>query len=198
MENRLNPEESQADISVLLESAAGGNKQAQSQLFERVEQELQIIARGMLRNEREGHSWQTIDLVNEVAVKLIQSRSLERARNRSYFFAAVGRAMRQLLIDRARRRAAQKRPQNSIALDDVIQSLEQEQKVEILALNEAMEKLKSIDERKHDVVQLRFFGGLKFKEIAEHLDVSVPTIERDWQFAQAWLRSNMAPSNDSD
>ena len=99
--------------------------------------------------------------------------------------------MRQLLVDHARKRGAQKRPQHSVPLDDVLNSLEREQKIDILVLNETLEKLGQFDERKHDVVHLRFFGGLKFKEIAEFLDVSVPTIERDWKFAQAWLRTEM-------
>ena len=190
------PQEEDPDISVLLERAAQSDPHAESQLFERVESELQVIARGLLKNERAGHSWQTIDLVNEVAMKLIHANVLKKNRNRAYFFAAVSRAMRQLLIDHARQRSAKKRPQNSVPLDEVLDSLEQEGKIDILELHDALEELKTMDERKHDVVHLRFFGGLQFKEIAEYLAVSLPTVERDWRFAQAWLRTAMTPNEE--
>ncbi|MCA9216290.1 MAG: sigma-70 family RNA polymerase sigma factor, partial [Planctomycetales bacterium] len=168
-------EDDDSDISVLLERAAQSDARAEAQLFERVESELRIIARGLLKHERAGHSWQTVDLVNEVAVKLINANLLKKNRNRAYFFAAVSNAMRQLLIDHARQRSAKKRPQDSVPLDEVLDSIEQEGKIDILSLHESLEELKTMDERKHDVVHLRFFGGLNFKEIAEFLGVSLPT-----------------------
>jgi RNA polymerase sigma factor (TIGR02999 family) len=177
------------ELNDLLHRAGAGDESAVEQLFERVYDELKGVARYCLRQERSGHTWQTTDLVNEAAVKLLQSDAL--AHDRAYFFAAVSRAMRQLLVDHARKKAAAKRPRQRVPLDDVLNFLTKDQSIDLLALDDALERLASLDRRKHDVVQLHFFGGRTLKEIAQMLGVGLRTVEKDWQFAKAWLRTSL-------
>lgn len=180
---------SKQELTDLLHQAGAGDESATQQLFELVYEELKSLARFCLRNERSGHTWQTTDLVNEAVAKILRTDAL--AHDRAYFFAASARAMRQLLVEHARRKSAAKRPQQRVPLDDVFDSLTREQSIDLVALDDALQQLESLDQRKHDVVQMRFFGGRTLKETADLLGVSLRTAEKDWQFAKAWLRSVM-------
>ncbi len=188
--------ESDKAITTLLEQIAAGDDQARDQLFRELYPTLRELAQSALRQERPGHTLQPTALVNEASLKLISSKLLEESGNRASFFAAAARAMREVLVDHARARAAQKRPtgekRERIALDDVVDVLEANHGLDVLELDECLQKLKSLDARKHEVVVMRFFGGLKFKEIAEYLDVSLSTVEKDWHFSRAWLQRDLS------
>jgi RNA polymerase sigma factor (TIGR02999 family) len=183
-------EEVADQLSEFLRLAASGDETARSRLFEKVHDELRILAHRALRKEPSDHSWQTTDLVNEVAIKLLKSNALEKA-DRAYFFATVARAMRQLLVDHARAKRARKRPQQKIALDDIIQSLQEEQRIDLVALEDALAELETLDPRMHSVVILRYFAGQTENEIADQLGISRRTVQKDWQFARVWLRKKM-------
>ena len=177
----------------ILKAAVAGERDAQGGLFETVYAELRAMARQQLWKERPGHSWQPTELVNLVFLKLFTGKPLAKAQAR-IFYAAVRNAMRQLLIEHARKRTAMKRPDpaKKVPLDDVLYVLEATQRVCFLDLHECLERLKVLNIRQHDVVELRYLVGLPWKEIAAQLGVSVPTVEKDWQAARAWLRSRLA------
>jgi RNA polymerase sigma factor (TIGR02999 family) len=169
-----------------------GERDAQERLFETVFSELRAMARGQLWRERPGHSWQPTELVSMVFLKLFTGTPLAKAEAR-FFYGAVRKAMRELLIDHARKRRAMKRPDPTkrVPLDDVLHVLEATQRVSFLDLHDCLERLKALNSRQHDVVELRYLVGLPWKEIAAQLGVSVATVEKDWQAARAWLRSEL-------
>jgi RNA polymerase sigma factor (TIGR02999 family) len=169
-----------------------GERDSQERLFETVYSELRAMARRQLWKERPDHSWQPTELVNMVFLKLFTGKPLAEAQAR-FFYAAVRNAMRELLIDHARKRKAMKRPDaaKKVPLDDVLHALEATQRVCFLDLHQCLERLKVLNTRQHDVVELRYLVGLPWKEIAAQLGVSVPTVEKDWQAARAWLRSQL-------
>ncbi len=176
----------------ILQAAVAGERDAQEKLFETVYTELRVMARRQLWKERPNHSWQPTELVHLVFLKLFTGKPLAKAQAR-YFYAAVRNAMRELLIDHARKRKAMKRPDAAVRvpLDYVLDELEAEQRAPYLDLHVCLEKLKELSARQHAVVELRYLVGLPWKEIAAQLGVSVPTVEKDWQAARAWLRSQL-------
>src|SRR5262249_44365942 len=129
------------------------------------------------------------DLVNEAVIRLLNGATFEKAPNRRYLIGAAAQAMRQILVDHARKRKADKRDGkwNRVPLDEALGYLEAE-RLDIIALNEALDRLRAIHDRQGQVVELRFFAGLSVPEVAGVLDVSVGTVEADWRFARAWLR----------
>ena len=193
--------ESDRAITTLLEQIAAGDDQAREKLFHVLYPKLRELAQNALRRERPGHTLQPTALVNEASLKLIGSELLDKSGNRASFFAAAARAMREVLVDHARARAAQKRPtggeRDRVALDDVVDVLQKDHGLDVLVLDECLQNLKSLDPRKHDVVMLHFFGGLKFKEIAKNLDVSLSTVEKDWHFSRAWLQRALSADEEN-
>ncbi|HEX9564156.1 MAG TPA: sigma-70 family RNA polymerase sigma factor [Gemmatimonadaceae bacterium] len=156
-------------------------------LYELAYQELRTLAHRTLDREQTGHSLQTTALVHEAYLRLVDDRGVT-AKGRAYFFGAAARAMRQVLVDRARRRTAEKRGGG----DRVITLDEQDSAVtafadELLDLNDALSRLESAHPRAARVVECRFFGGLEVEEIARILEVSPRTVKSDWAFARAWL-----------
>ena len=133
-------------------------------------------------------------LVNEVFAKLLQSDSIRKAPNRNYLFGAAATAMREIIADHARRKAAKKRtaPGTRIQLDSVLEYF-RDLNIEFLELNEALDELIELDPRRGQVVQMKFFLGMTTTEIAEELGVSVSTIESDWRLASAWLFGKLKP-----
>lgn len=184
----------QSDTSVthLLIAWRGGDEAALERLIPIVYQELRRIARVRLRSEASEHTFQTTALVHEAYLRLVD---LDRMtlQNRTHFFAMTARLMREILVDHARRRYAQKRGGRAtmLSIDEVSPGVENKV-VDVLALNEALAELTSIDERLCRVVELRFFAGLSIEEVSEALDVSSATVERDWTFAKAWLRQRLS------
>lgn len=170
--------------------ARDGDATARQNLIDAVYAELRRIAGGFMRRERPDHTLQPTALVNESLLRLLEGEALRDVRDRAYLFAAAAQAMRRVLVDHARARFAAKRGGAAARqpLDALVEQIE-DQSVDLLGLDEALEALRSLSQRQYDVVMLRFFGGLSVPETAEHLDVSVGTVENDFRIARAWLRS---------
>lgn len=153
--------------------------------------ELHAIAGHHLRRERPGHTLQPTALVHEAYLRLVGGTVLA-ATNRVHFMRAASRAMRQALVDHARARNAQKRGGAlQVTLDDAIAG-EETPILDMLALDDALTRLAAAEPRWAHVVELKFFGGLEVPDIAETLGVSPATVKRDWQFARAWLKRELA------
>ena len=183
---------SPSEITTVLGDIRAGKAEAKTRLVELVYEELRRLAYQVMRTERAGHTLQPTALVHEGLLRILDGETLAKAPNRAYFFAAAAHAMRQVLVDHARKRAARKRggDYERVTLDEVLDSLEQ-QRIDVLALNAALDELAVRHERQSKVVVLRFFGGLTMTEIAHQLDVSVSTVEDDWRIAKAWLRGQL-------
>jgi RNA polymerase sigma factor (TIGR02999 family) len=144
-----------------------------------------------MRRERPGHTLQTTALINEAYLRLINQKVSWQSR--SHFFGVAARLMRQILVDHARAQQAVKRggDQLQVSLSDAAAMMESEAS-ELIALDEALRSLATIDERKSRVIELRYFGGLSIEETAEALGVSHTTVEEDWKVARAWVRREMS------
>lgn len=177
---------SQSEITQLLIRWSGGDKGALDELVPLIYDEVRRLANYYLSRQRPGHTLQATALVNEAFIKLIDMKNVNW-QNRAHFFAVAAKIMRNILIDHARSHQRIKRGGGQpITLDDVA-VIAQEQASELIALDEALKSLASIDLRKSEIVELRFFGGLTIDETAEVLKVSTPTIQREWRMAKAWL-----------
>ena len=164
-----------------------GNDAAREELVTLVYPELRRIAARYMRQERPGHTLRATGLVNEMYVRLFGTGAMDW-QNRAHFFAAVAREMRHILVDYARARDAKKRPDHRLAISlSAVEVPADEGEEDLLALNEALSRLESIDPRASRVVELRYFTGLSERETAEALGVSIATLKRDWAFARAWL-----------
>ena len=153
-----------------------------------VYQELHRLAHIYMSNERDGHTLQTSALVNEAFLKLIDVRRI-RWQNRGHFFAMAGRLMRRILVDFARRRRYLKRGGAADHVDfDENLTISSRQSPDLVTIDDALNALASVDARKVQVVEMRFFAGLEVREIAEALNVSPETVRREWRLAKAWLR----------
>lgn len=176
------------DVSRLLAAIQDGEAGAKDQLCRVLYAELHRMAEGLLAQERQGHSLQASDLINEVLLRLLQDDVLARAPNHHYLFGAAAEAMRRLLVDHARRRRTQKRGGDwrRTPLDDALDAYEG-RNIDLLALNEALERLQALHPRQYRVVDEYHFGGFTMREIAEHLGVSEATVCNDFKRAQQWL-----------
>jgi RNA polymerase sigma factor (TIGR02999 family) len=145
-----------------------------------------------MRRERPGHTLQPSALVHEALLRLLDGDALADVPNRRYLFAAAAQAMRQVLVDHARRRHAARRLGERIRLplDEALVTFE-EQGLDVIALHDALDQLAESNPRQAQVVVLRFFGGLSIPEVAETLEVSDTTVEGDWRFARAWLHGRL-------
>jgi len=180
------------DITALLVDWSNGDKTALDKLFPLVERELHRLAHSYMRKEKPDHTLQTTALVNEAYLRLVDQRNTHW-QNRAHFFGIAAQIMRRVLMNYARDRNRLKRGgdiiQVSLAETDIVSGTKAS---ELLALDEALERLASIDERKSRVVELRYFGGLSVKETAEVLKLSSITVTRDWNMAKAWLAREMS------
>ena len=140
-----------------------------------------------MRRERTGDTFQTTALINEAYLRLVDYARV-RPRDRAHFFAIAAQAMRRILIERARSRRSRKRGSGAekVSLDEVA-DVSHERAADLVALDEALTKLALIDPRKAQIVELKYFGGMTIEEAAEVLEVSTPTVERDWKMAKIWL-----------
>ena len=172
-------------VTQLLIDLSDGDERAVDELLPVVYDELRRIAKYYMSRERSSHTLQATALVHETYLKLIDQHKVDW-KNRSHFFGLAAEIMRRVLVNHARDRKAEKRggEMQQVSLSIAIDSF-QKQDVDVLALDE------TLDERKAKVVELKFFGGLKSKEIAEVLQISDATVEREWSFAKAWLYSRM-------
>ncbi len=181
-------EENSQQITQLLKQWSDGDAEVLDDLMPLVYVELRRQASGYLRRERSNHTLQPTALINEVYLKLIDQRDV-KWQNRAHFFAIAAQAMRRILVDYARERKREKRggAAENLPLDEALTIVSQEKSVDLVALDEALDKLAQFDERQAKVVELRYFSGLSIDETAEVLGVSNVTIRRDWNMAKAWL-----------
>ena len=179
------------DITTILQQVGAGDDSAINRLMPLVYDELRALAEGYLQRERPGHTLQATALVNEAYVRLVKQEDVEW-RNRSHFFAVAAQAIRRILVDHARGHGRIKRggDRGRVTLGPDV-ALCPERGLDLLALDEALGKLSGIDERQAQIVELRFFGGLKLQEVAEYLGVSPRTVDGDWSMARAWLRREL-------
>lgn len=176
-----------AEATLALADATTGDSSADERVWALVYDELHRIAHRELASEREGHTLSTTALIHEAYFKLVDHERTAR-RDRAHFYALACRAMRQVLVDHARRRNALKRHGGwrRVTLDDDVGAVGPEAD-DLVALDEALTRLGEYNERLGRVVELRFYGGLTTEEVAELLDVDARTVERDWHRAKAYL-----------
>ena len=174
-------------VTELLRAWGSGDKTALEELTPLVYDELHRIARYQMSREGEGHTLQTTALINEVYLRLVDFQGVQW-QDRAHFFAVSAQLMRRILIDFARARSQEKRGGGAVHVSlDEAPTLSTPRDPDLLALDDALKALATLDERKSKVVELRFFGGLSVDETAEVLRVSSHTVLRDWKFAKVWL-----------
>jgi RNA polymerase sigma factor (TIGR02999 family) len=180
------------EVTHLLLAWSDGDRAALDQLMPIVYEELRRLARRQLAGERHGHTLQTTALVNEAYLRLVDQNSL-RWQNRVHFFAVAARIMRHILVDYARARHNAKRGGRAmkVTLDEAAE-VSTERAAEMVALDDALTALAEFDQRKSQIVELRFFGGLSIEETAEALKVSPGTVMREWTLAKAWLQREIS------
>jgi RNA polymerase sigma-70 factor, ECF subfamily len=175
------------EITRLLTAWTDGDQSALEKLVPLVESELHRLAHHYMDRERPGHTLQTSALVNEAYIRLIDWKNV-RWQNRAHFFAVSAQLMRRILVDFARERNYLKRGGGALQVSLAeAESLPLARNDDLVALDEALAKLSQFDDRKGRVVELRFFGGLSVREVAEVLKVSEETVMRDWRLAKVWL-----------
>jgi RNA polymerase sigma-70 factor (ECF subfamily) len=175
------------DVTDLLVAWCGGDQAALDRLMPFVYDELHGIAHRHMRSERPDHPLQTTALVHEAYIRLVDATRV-RWQNRAHFFAVSAQIMRRLLVDAARDRNRKKRGANPLhVVLDLDHLKAPERGVDLIALDEALIRLKTLDPRKERVVELRYFGGLSVDETAEVLGVSAETVMRDWRMVKLWL-----------
>jgi RNA polymerase sigma factor (TIGR02999 family) len=175
------------EITGLLGAFRNGEPEAEARLMELTYHELRKIAAGHMRRERSARSLQTTDLVHEAYLRLV-GQAATPLRDRAHFFQVAAHVMRQILIDRARKRHAGKRGGGipEISLDKAL-DIAEAHSGDLLVLEEALARLQTVDARQCQVVEMRFFAGMSEDEIAQVLGVSARTINREWRMARAWL-----------
>lgn len=174
-----------SEITSLVQAAEPGHAPSLDALVALVYDELKVVARRQLAREATGHTLQTTALVHEAYFRLVDSSQVG-ARGRSYFFGAAASAMRQVLIDHARKRNAAKRDGGALDSGEVRLAVD-ELSVELLDLDRALERLAELNPRQARVIECRYFGGLSVEETAEALGVSARTVKSDWALSRAWL-----------
>ena len=181
------------EITELLHAWNSGDQQAFDRLMPLVDPELKKIARNYMRQERPGNILQTTALVNEALIKVIKEKVKPEDRNQFYGF--IARRMRQVLTDYVRKQKAVKRGSGLTQVDMAdAEEFSLEKSREVVLLDEALAELARKDERKVAIIEYRFFIGLSIDETANVMGLSSKTVQRDWDFAQAWLKAYMSPS----
>jgi RNA polymerase sigma-70 factor (ECF subfamily) len=179
-------------ITQLLIDWGQGDQAALDKLMPLVYSELRRLASNYLRRERAAHTLQPTALVNEAYLKLVGQKNA-KWQNRAQFFGISAQLMRRILVDHARRHQAEKRggsEQERLSITSV-EEIANQPKVDLLALNEALDELGRMDPQQSRIVELKFFAGLSIEETAEVLGISHATVERDWKLARAWLRRQL-------
>lgn len=187
-----NPSASRAEITQILSRLNGGDQHAASELLPLVYEELRKLAGVRMNSEKAGHTLQPTALVHEAYLRLVGDKDTPRWDNRGHFFASAALAMRRILVERARYHARVKRGggRQRLELTDDL-AVGQADSTDLLALDQALDKLSQFDQRKSQVVMLRYFAGLSIEETAGALGLSPATIKNEWAFARAWLHREM-------
>ena len=183
---------SSQSITQLLIEWRDGDQTALDRLIPLVHRELRRLAHHYLKQERPGHTLQTAALVNEAYLKLVDHKGMQW-QNRAHFFAVAAQAMRRILVDHARTRDALKRGGGLVMTNlDEAAALVDTQAADLLALNDALNRLAQFDARKSRIVELRYFGGMTVEETAEVVGLSPATVNREWKSAKTWLLRTMS------
>ena len=184
-------------MSDLLRAWGRGNDRARDELLPLIYRELRRRAAGYLRRERPDHTLQPTALVHEAYLRLVGPQRVAW-QNRAHFFAVASQAMRRILVDHARARRATRRPGGAlrVVLDDRMGATEP-RRLDLLALNDALTALTAIDPQLGQIVELRYFGGLSEREVAEVLSISRSTVTRDWQTARTFLYRRMSTTSEA-
>jgi RNA polymerase sigma-70 factor (ECF subfamily) len=185
------PPSTRQEVTQLLGDWSGGNERALEKLIPLVQPELHRLAHYYMSRERAGHTLQTTALLNEAYLQLTD-KTQPQWQNRTHFMAVAARLMRRIMVDHARARHALKRGAGAIRVTlDEAALVTEERAEQLLALDEALEKLAEFDRRRCEIVEMRYFGGLTVEEIAEVLKVHPNTVMRDWKAAKAWLYAEL-------
>jgi RNA polymerase sigma-70 factor, ECF subfamily len=184
-------------ITQLLLAWSNGDQEALEKLTPLVYAELHRLAKFYMVRERTGHTLQTTALIHEAFLRLIDWKNV-RWQNRAHFFGVAAQVMRRILVDFARSRQSIKRGNGTqqISLDEAI-TIHEDRSAELIALDDALKSLAEIDRRKSEIIELRFFGGLSAEETAEVLNVSLRTVEREWNLARTWLYRELRGKDES-
>lgn len=184
--------QSTKNVTELLLGWGNGDKAALDQILPIVYEELRKQAARYLRRERVGHTLQTTALIHEAYIRLVDQKNV-RWQNRAHFFGISAQLMRRILVDHARAKGRAKRGGSDIrvSLDDK-NLIAKAADLDIIAVDEALERLAQIDEQQSKIVELRFFSGLTVEETAEVLKISPATVKRDWSMAKAWLHREIS------
>ena len=174
------------EVTQLLVDWGKGDRAALDRLIPLVYDELRLLAGRYMRRENQGHTLQTSALINEAYMRLVDQRGVAW-QNRSHFFGVAARLMRRILVDHARSRSRAKRGGGAPLVSLSEQAALTEESADVIALDEALENLAVLDPRKVEIVEMKFFGGLTTEEVAEALEVTPRTVEREWRKARAWL-----------
>ncbi len=187
------------ELTVLLKELGKGDSETLEKLYPQVYEHLHRLAVRFMSRERSGHTLQPTALVHESFLKLVEGKAVDY-QDRTHFFAVAARMMRRILTDHAKAKRADKRGGGGIKIsfeENVHAVADESQSDDVLALDEALEKLKGESERQALVVELRYFGGLSIEETAECLKASPATIKRDWNSAKLWLFRELKKSKDA-
>ncbi len=180
-------------VTQLLAAVNRGEEDAWDKLLPVIQEELQMLARSRLSGGMQNWTLQATALVNEAVIKLI-GVELSNWENRAHFFSAAALAMRNIMVDAARRRGSQKRggDHKRIPLQEDLVTSNEVADIDILALDEALEELESLDSLQYQIVMLRYFSGLSIPEVAETLEISSSSVDRHWSFARVWLQRKIS------
>ncbi len=180
------------EVTRILSALSSGSGSAAADLLPLVYEELRALAAAWFRDQPQGQTLQPTALVHEAYAKLVGGDDDKKWKNRAHFFRVAAKAMRQVLIDHARRRKTSKRAgdRERVTLDGA-GAIPGRREVDIVALDEALKRLAKLDPRKSQIVEMRLFGGLTGEAIAAALDISRTTVDGDWQVARAWLRAEL-------
>ncbi len=185
-------EQNSLEITRMLRGWSGGSREAFDELLPLIYDQLHKQAAQFLRRERNDHTLQPTDLINEAYLKLIDQREVTW-QNRAHFFAIAGQAMRRILVDHARNRHRDKRGGDEVKLplEEALTVAVDEKNIDLIALDEALTRLEKKDQQQARIVELRYFSGLSLEETAEALNISRATAARNWAMAKAWLHREL-------
>lgn len=180
------------EVTQLLINWSKGDQAALEKLVPLVNSELRRLARRYLARERPSHTLQTSALINEAYIRLIDQQSVQW-QNRAHFFAVAAQVMRHILVDHARAHLYAKRGGGALKVPlDEVEVIAAQRAAKLVALDDALSTLTSLDLRKSQIIELRFFGGLTIEETAEAMSISPKTVTREWRSAKAWLHREMS------
>ena len=186
------------EITQLLANWSQGDKTALDQLVPLVYPELRRLAKRHMDREDPAHTLQTSALINEAYLKLVNQQNVQW-QNRAHFFAVAAQVMRHILVDHARTRNYAKRGGGALKLPlDEAAALTEQRAGQLIALDDALRDLGALDERRSQIIELRFFGGLSLEETAEVMNISPSTVQREWRAAKAWLHHTMTNQSTPD